>query len=184
MATTSDVIVRENHNVSGRPPPTRIEPTVLLEELIPGSVFIRIGTPVPGGMNLACKRLGEWRVPQGLNAFGLERRLASSGWNYFFVVPSLRTTRVALRREEAIRQAINAALRRIQHAKFNSMELVEIEVSRVLGVYRVRVTAQPRHIKDGPFLLDSHPHARSQIVFSFRRIFDKINSERPQIKAM
>ena len=120
----------------------------------------------------------------GLDAFGLERRLVAAGWHYFFIVPSRRITRFGLTRETAVARAIGAVLRQVEKEHFNSVEVTGIEVRRVLGVYRVRMTANSRHVRNSPFLRDPDPYARLPRVWDFRRIFEKINRENPQLKAM
>jgi hypothetical protein len=184
MATAIDIIITEKQFPMGKPPPKTIEPAMPLDELTPGTIMIKAGTPLPRAMNVLFKRYGGWRVPQGLNAFGLERRLAANGWHYFFILPSARPTRWAFRPESAIRRAVDAALKRVQHEGFNSMEIAEVELKKVLGVYRVRLTTHARHIKNSPFLREPDPYARMPRVWDFRRIFDKINRDNPQIKAM
>jgi hypothetical protein len=83
-----------------------------------------------------------------------------------------------------MKHAVSAALRRVEHEEFNSMEISEIDVRRVMGVYRVRLTTHARHIKNSPFLREPDPHARMPRIWDFRRIFDKINRDNSQIKAM
>jgi hypothetical protein len=184
MATAIDVTVRENRMVLGKPPPKRSEAAVLLDQLVPGTIMIRDKTPLPDAANVVFKRYGDWRVPQGLNAFGFERRLTAAGWHYFFIVPSARTTRWAFRREAAMKNALDSALRRVAKEAFNSVEIVEIEVKKVFGLYRVRLTTHSRHVKNSPFLREPDPHARLPRIWDFRTIFDKINRDNPQIKAM
>lgn len=168
MATAIDVMVREDRIASGRPPPKRSEPEVLFDELIPGTIMIRNKTNLPGVANVGFKSYGDWRVPQGLSAFGFERRVTANGWHYFFIVPSARTTRWAFRRETAMRNALDSALRRVTEEAFNSVEIVEVEVMKVFGLHRVRLTTQARHIKNSPFLRGPDPNARIPRIWDFK----------------
>ena len=83
-----------------------------------------------------------------------------------------------------MKNALDSALRRVAKEAFNSVEIVELEVKRVFGLYRVSLTTHPRHVKSSPFLREPDPHARLPRVWDFRSIFDKINRDNAWIKAM
>jgi hypothetical protein len=188
MATAIDINIDEKQREKlipmGKPPPKTIEPAMLPDEFTPGTIMIKAETPLPGSMNVLFKQYRDWRVPRGLNAFGFERRLAANGWHYFFILPSARPTRWAFRPEKAIRRALDAALRRVEYEGFNSMEIADVEIKKVFGVYRVKLTTHARHVKNSPFLREPDPYARMPRIWDFRRIFDKINRDNPQLKAM
>jgi hypothetical protein len=180
VATAIDVRVRENSLQN----PIRKPALVVSAEVAPGSVLIREGTSLPDELNLRLGKRCGWNIPLGFNAFGFERRLAVAGWNYFFIVPSRRITRFGLSRETAVTRALNVALQQVEKEQFNSAEIISLEVRKWMGIYRVRLTVNARHVRNSPFLRDLDPYARIPRVWDFRRVFDKINRDNPQIKAM
>lgn len=149
-----------------------------------GTVLIKSGTALPTGMRLQSKRFKGWFLPRGINAFGLERRLAAAGWHFFFIVPAKIGTAVALDLNRAVRRAVERVCKQSDDERFNALEITSLSVKRVCGVNRVKVAAHPRHIRNGPYARELDPHRGIPRAWDFKRIFERMQRESPQVKAM
>ena len=123
-----------------------------MEDIKEGTVLLKSAICLPAAVNLESKRHGAWRIATGINARDFERMLSQSKWNFFFVVPQVQGVAISFDRHRALSRALNKVLFRIEKQSSNAAEVAQVRIDRLLGLSRARVMANPRHIKDGPFL--------------------------------
>jgi hypothetical protein len=168
------------------PRPEIVSATVIgsLDEIQTGSVLIRPGTPLPHGLDLPLRRVGNWSLLAGLEPSKLDRLIRAEGWHLFFVVPAVHASGLGVRQSNAFRKALAGVVRQAEGRNLNALEIVDIRVRRVLKLHYVRIAAHPRHIRDGPFLRDLDPYHRIEGAWDSLRLFDIRNRKVAQVKGI
>jgi hypothetical protein len=166
------------------PPHLRVVTYAGVEEFGPETVFIKNHSPFPEQLKLRTKQYQGWQIPQGLDGFELERQLNVVGWHLLFFVPALIENAIGFGRETAKSRAIGKVLRKVDKRGFNAAEITSLSVRSFLGIFRARVTAHPRTIRDNPYWRDPNPDYRFRPVSDFRRLFAVMNSKGRNSKAM
>ena len=91
--------------------------------------------------------LGEWSMVKGLDAFTLDRKIHSAGWNFFFMAAEVKATFFGSLRAAKVRSALKRILAKVKPQHFNALEVTAIVARRFLGVPYVTVSAHSRHIQ-------------------------------------
>jgi hypothetical protein len=125
-----------------------------------GGVMIREGVLLPDGFLLDSDRYTVgWRAVRTINAFGVDLKVRSAGWNMFTIAGEFKTT-VWGSTTSGLRRALIRVLALIRVRRFNSAEVTAISTGHFLGIPYTSVRVQARHIQRS-YLLDGE-RARAQ----------------------
>jgi hypothetical protein len=170
------------------PPGTNVEPPAVAtpvvlatpQDIRAGSVLVKSDVVLPDSVSLACKRYGAWKLVTETDGVGFDRMVSEAGWHFFFMVPEIRVGALSVNRNNAIRLALKKALAAVEGQNLNALEIVNISVKRVLGLYHVRFVVHPRQLKQSPYLRDHSPYHVSRNVWNGKGVYKR----RAQIGAM
>ena len=101
---------------------------------------------------------GQWSVLKAPDAFALDRKIHTAGWNFFFMAAEVKTMFLGFLGEEKIHSALKRILEKVKLQNFNGLEVTGIVARRFLGVPYVTISAHSRHMQQSSNL-DS-PEAR------------------------
>jgi hypothetical protein len=122
----------------------------------PGSVLFREQTMLP--QRLPCESESyrpHWRLVTGCDANALGRAIAKEGWTLFCLVGDIKSIAFAFSRGRGIGKAVSRILAKLNHARFNSVEITEVIPKRFLGIPYVSISARSRHIQESTYLFHS-----------------------------
>ena len=121
-----------------------------------GTILIREGTALPAAVPFESEPYSSgWRLVKDLDGNGLGRKIQEAGWTFFCQAGEIKATVFGLDEEKMARRAVAHILANLPSERFNSLEITRVASSaskRFLGVTYVTVSAQSRHIQEGPFL--------------------------------
>jgi hypothetical protein len=126
------------------------------DKISSGTILIREGTALPAVLSLDSEPYSSgWRLVKDLDGDGLGRKIQETGWSFFCQAGELKATVFGLDEEKMAHRAVAHILVNPSSKKFNSLEITRVASAaskRFLGVTYVTVSAQSRHIQEGPFL--------------------------------
>ncbi len=93
-----------------------------------------------------------WRLVRALSGFSLERKIRTSGWNFFFMATEVKAIIFGSLGANKIRDALKRILQKVRGQHFNSLEVTGIEERRFLGLPYAVVSAHSRHIQQSCYL--------------------------------
>jgi hypothetical protein len=121
-----------------------------------GTIFIREGTPLPEALLLKSQPyMPGWRLVEDLNSSALGRKIHDAGWTFFSLAYEAKATVFGIDGKKMVRRAIERVLSNPEWEKFNSLQIMGVASfasRRFFGIRHVTVSAQSRHIQEGPFL--------------------------------
>jgi hypothetical protein len=128
-----------------------------------GNLFIRESTILPGGLIIETETiLPGWRAVRNCDGYRLGRKIEEANWKFFYLAGEARTIVFGRLGPGSLRRAVRSIVAKPEARNFNSVEVTGAHSSRFLGIPFVRVTANFRHIQQGPALAranDSTPSA-------------------------
>jgi hypothetical protein len=95
---------------------------------------------------------GNWRLVKALTGFSLERKIRSSGWNFFFMATEVKAIIFGALGAKKIQNALKRILQKVRGQHFNSLEVTGIEERRFMGLPYAVVSAHSRHIQQSCYL--------------------------------
>ncbi len=126
------------------------------DKISSGTILIREGTALPEALPFESEPYSSgWRLVKDLDGDGLGRKIQEVGWAFFCLAGEISVTVFGIDEEKIVRRAVARILARLKSEKFNSLEITRVASAaskRFLGVTYVTVSAQSRHIQEGPFL--------------------------------
>jgi hypothetical protein len=144
---------------------------VMPDKISSGTILIREGTALPAALPLESEPYSSgWRLVKDLDGDGLGRKIQQAGWAFFCQAGEIKATVFGLDEEKMARRAVAHILANKPPEKFNSLEITRVASAvskRFLGVTYVTVSAQSRHIQEGPFLfeaLDVQEQGRAKVA--------------------
>jgi hypothetical protein len=140
--------------------------TTMLNPLPPtpqvGGVMIQDGVLLPEGFLLDSDRYTVgWRAVRTINAFGVDRKVRSAGWNMFTIAGEFKA-RVWGSTTSGLRRAMIRVLASIRARHFNAAELTAISKGHFLGIPYTSVKVQARHIQQSYMLDGERSRAKAQ----------------------
>jgi hypothetical protein len=166
-------------------PQSRLQPIRLpLREIKAGDVLLKWGAVLPVSVRLDFRRVGDWNVIANEEGATLGRRLTDAGWSFFFIVPAIESTAVGLHPHRTLMRALNGIFRQLEEKGFNAVEIVNVRKNRRFGIYSVRITAHPRHVRKGPYIQDPDPHHYPTRLWDSSRILTVRDRRTRQLKAI
>jgi hypothetical protein len=132
---------------------------VMPDKISSGTILIKEGTALPAALPFESEPYSSgWRLVKDLDGNGLGRKIQEAGWTFFCQAGELKATVFGLDEEKMARRAVAHILAHPSSEKFNSLEITRVASAaskRFLGVTYVTVSAQSRHIQEGPFLFQA-----------------------------
>jgi len=126
------------------------------DKISSGTILIREGTALPEALPFESEPYSSgWRLVKDLNGDGLGRKIHEAGWAFFCLAGEINLTVFGFDEQKTVHRAVARILADPPSEKFNSLEITRVASAaskRFLGVTYVTVSAQSRHIQEGPFL--------------------------------
>lgn len=105
---------------------------------------------------------GNWRLVKELDGSALDRKIHSSGWNFFFMAAEVKAMFFGVLGAKKIGHALKRILEKVKQQHFNGLEVTRIIAKRFLGVPYVIVSAHSRHIQQSCYLDSAQTRRTSQ----------------------
>ena len=119
-------------------------------EIRPGTVLIREGTALPGGVRIQMQPLvAGWQIVKD-SSTDIDRAITKAGWHFFYLAEELEQAALGRSVEMAIIKALQKLARDVERENKNAFEITDIRTRHLLGLHRARVKAHARHIKASP----------------------------------
>jgi hypothetical protein len=152
-ATTLAPLMTKGGMEAAKPPPKLyVGLPATPEDLKEHSVLFHPDTVFPPDFQAELATIGPWRLVRGEDAFSLARKIQTHGWHLFFMVPAVSATGLAQDRDRAFSKALQRVAKQIEYRKLNAFEIARVSIQRLWGIYRVRISGYPRHLKRERFL--------------------------------
>jgi len=131
----------------------------MAETIKTGTVLIKDGTLLPGGMQLESEPCAKgWRLVKNLDGYGLGRKIHEAGWNFFCLADEIKRTVFGFGGKDNVRRTVKQILMNLRLENFNSLEIMHVEKKRFLGFPYATVWAHSRHIQENVHLPGSKDH--------------------------
>ncbi len=91
--------------------------------------------------------LGEWTMVKVPDAFALDRKIHTAGWNFFFMAAEVKAMFFGSLRAAKVQSALKRILAKVKSQHFNGLEVTAIVARHFLGVPYVTVSAHSRHMQ-------------------------------------
>jgi hypothetical protein len=95
---------------------------------------------------------GNWRLVKALSGFSLERKIRSSGWNFFFMAAEVKAIIIGALGANKTQNALKRILQKVRGQHFNCLEVTSIDERRFLGLPYAVISAHSRHIQQSCYL--------------------------------
>jgi hypothetical protein len=103
-----------------------------------------------------------WRLVEELDGSTLDRKIRSSGWNFFFMAADVKAMFFGALGAKKIEHALKRILGKVKQQHFNGLEVTEIVTKRFLGVPYGIVSAHSRHVQKSCYLDGTEARRTSQ----------------------
>ena len=128
-----------------------------------GAVMIQDGTLLPDGVAPKTDRYTvDWSAVRALDGFALDRKMRSSGWNFFLIAGDIKAVVLGSEGNKSVRKAMIRLLAAVRSRRFNAAEITAIGGGRFLGIPYTAVTVQARHIQQSNVLQDAVTRGKVQ----------------------
>ena len=101
---------------------------------------------LPGFETEPC--IGAWSLVKMLDAFALDRKIHTAGWNFFYMAVEIKVMFLGFLAPTKLKSALKRILVKADLEHFNSLEITKIVPRRFLGVPYVTVSAHSRHMQE------------------------------------
>ena len=123
----------------------------IYQTISPGSILVERNTflPAPLGLESAMTGSGWGRVTNNPDRHQLETELAASGWTFFLMAGTIKTTAFGFGRPQMIQTALKRLIAIVKLQKCNCLEIDAIRTRSFLGLPYISLSAHSRHIQNG-----------------------------------
>lgn len=134
-----------------------------LDNIQAGTVMLEESVLLPAALRLETERYsGSWRVVNGLDGFGVDRRIRKAGWSFIFVGGRINVLVLGWRRKGMIKRAMRRFLATVKSRWFNSAEITGLNSGFFLGISYVMLSGHSRQVQQGLQLLDAAQRQSAQ----------------------
>jgi len=131
----------------------------MAETIKMGTILIKDGTFLPDALQFESEPCATgWRLAKNLDSCGLDQKTHEAGWTFFCVAGEFKATVFGFDGQKTVRRAVKRILTNLKSEKFNGLEITQVEAKRFLGLPYASVCAQPRHIQESAFFLQTKDH--------------------------
>ena len=128
----------------------------MTDEMRSGTVLIKDATRLPPRLQLETQSLPNgWELVQRLDGNELSHRLHEIGWDFVPVSGEIRATALGVNQLRTMLRAVRRVIARSQLSSFSCLEITDVALHRILGLYSVMVSARPRLIQQHVAMLPS-----------------------------
>jgi hypothetical protein len=106
---------------------------------------------------------GDWGKVNNFDAFGLDRKIHASGWNFFFLAAELKATFLGAIGAQSVHTALQRLLGKVRGQDFNCLEVTGIVSHHFCGIPYATVFAHARHIQQSCYLDGAEKRRTSQL---------------------
>jgi len=118
-----------------------------------GTILIQRGTLLPDALLLESEPFTHgWRVVKSLDGYGLNRKISSVRWIFFYLAGEIQVTIFGAYGPAKVRRAAKRILSKRKLEPFNALEITDVVRKRFLGIPCTTVIAHSRHIQESWFL--------------------------------
>jgi hypothetical protein len=90
---------------------------------------------------------GNWGVVKISDSSALDRKIHTSGWNFFFIAAEIKVMFFGGLGALKVQKALKRILENVKHENYNGLEVTGIVAKRFLGFPYTVVSAHSRHIQ-------------------------------------
>ena len=159
-----------------------VERTV--DSITPGAVLLRDGISLPGCPPLPSQRYGPWHKLSQLNGHDVEALALEAGWRFTFIAGRLQVTAFGLTRQAAIYRSAVKAIHEVASWGFAALEVGNVEVQDLMGVYRANLLVHVRQPRPSPYLRELDPYYYPHQFEDFDEIFWRASDVQPQFNGV
>lgn len=128
----------------------------MVNDIQAGTVMLDESVLLPAALRLETERYsGSWRVVNGLDGFGVDRRIRKTGWSFMFVEGRINVLVLGWRRKGMIKRAMRRFLATVKSRWSNSAEITGLNSGFFLGISYVTLSGHSRQVQQGLQLLDA-----------------------------
>ena len=118
-----------------------------------GSIHVERSASLPAFLEFGGDPfLTGWSVLRNLHGT-FEAETVRAGWIFFFLAGSIEKTSFGIDQQKTLAVVMQRLANRVKADKHNSFEIIHVQCSRFLGLFRVTVAAHARHFQEGSVLL-------------------------------
>ena len=134
-----------------------------LNNIQAGTIMLEESVLLPAALRLETEPYsGSWRVVNGLDGFGVDRRIRKAGWSFIFVGGRINVLVLGWRRKGMIKRAMRRFLATVKSRWFNSAEITSLSSGFFLGISYVTLSGHSRQVQQGLQLLDAAQRQSAQ----------------------
>jgi hypothetical protein len=123
------------------------------DEIKPGDILFQEGTLLPEALQIvSAPCMPGWRLAKDVNGYEAGRKVQKVGWTFFCLAGEIKSIVFGTSDRSMVLRGIKRILANPRSKKFNSLEITRIVSKRLLGIRRMSVSAQSRHIQQSLFL--------------------------------
>lgn len=123
-----------------------------MRELKQHTTFLRENIELPEGISITGATFFEgWTLLKSEDASWLDVAIRKAGWNYFVFTKEHWRSGFGPDFQDSLKKTVQLALRKINR-NHNAAEIQQVEVTRYLWFYLVKVSILARQIQRSPFL--------------------------------
>jgi hypothetical protein len=112
---------------------------------------------------------GNWKLVKELDGCALDRKIHSSGWNFFFMAAEVKAMFFGALGAKKIERALKRILGKVKQQHFNGLEVTGIVAKRFLGVPYGIISAHSRHVQESCYLDGTEARRTSQSYAEWAR---------------
>jgi hypothetical protein len=121
----------------------------------PGSILVERNTflPQPLGLESGITESGWARITDNPDRLQLEAKLATSGWTFFLMAGTIKTSAFGFKRPRMIQAALKRLIAIVKLQNCNCLEIDAIRAHTFLGLPWISLSAHSRHIQNGSLFI-------------------------------
>ena len=118
-----------------------------------GTIFIENRPMIMRPLNLESESYsGTWGVLQSFTSSNLDHKIRGAGWNCVSIAGEVKATVFGALAAKNIRKALKQIFLKVRKPDFNCLEVTKIVEGSFLGMPRITVCANSRHIQQGSIM--------------------------------
>jgi hypothetical protein len=149
-----------------------------------GTVLIRNDVLLPPWFYFRIEECGDWKKVLDATAYELELLARRTGWSFSYIEPPVKGGTVNVGKRPRINNALKKIMDAVRKSGFNSFEITDITIHRMLAMHYISLTVHPRQLRPNPFIRDPYPYHHPHQVWDFEHIPRRGSKIQPQSKGI
>jgi hypothetical protein len=118
-------------------------------EIKAGTILVKENALLPKGLQFESEPCAPgWRIVQDLDGYGLDRKIQSTGWTFFWLAEEMKAFVFGIDAQTMVRRAIKRILANSESERYNSLQITRMVSEHFLGMPYTTVYAHRRHIQE------------------------------------